>query len=68
MSHETFNLKPTLVADMLRKDKCPASLGVFDLHGKPNLLAVFVLPEHEEATRAFVATLHEQAGYVSPTY
>lgn len=65
---EEFSLKPTMIADMLRSDKCPASMGIFDKHGQPNLIAVFVLPEHQQAVTDFVAGLHKEAGYVSPIY
>lgn len=65
---EDFNLKPTVIANMLRKDGCPASMGCFDLHGKPNLIALFILPEYQQAAMDFVSGLHKEVGYVSPTY
>jgi hypothetical protein len=58
------------VIDMLERDKCPASVGGF-FH--PNsedmgLLMVLVKPEYADRTKAFIQTLYDEAGYVSPVY
>jgi len=63
------NIDVQLVADMLERDKCPASMGCFDYpDGSPGMLLVMAKPEFEQQFRAFLATLYESVGYVSPTY
>lgn len=63
---QLFHLRPAVMAEGLRKDKCPANLGVFDKDGKATLVSIFLLPEHEAAAKEFVAALHAAAGYTDP--
>jgi hypothetical protein len=57
------------VINMLEQDKCPASLGAFHYdNGDCGLVLLLAQPEYLDAINAFVKTLHDAAGYVSPVY
>lgn len=63
------NIDVQMVADMLERDKCPASMGCFDYpDGTPGMLLIMAPPAYEKQFREFLASLYEAAGYVSPTY
>jgi len=63
------NLDVQLVADMLERDNCPASMGCFDYpDGSPGMLLIMAHPKHEVKLREFLQQLYDTEGYVSPKY
>lgn len=66
---EPVRLDVQMVADMLDKDNCPASMGEFlRANGESGLVMILAKPEHKQALRSFLQGLYDEAGYVSPTY
>jgi hypothetical protein len=66
---EPHNLDVQMVADMLEKDNCPASMGAFTYpDGSNGLLLIMAKPEYAQQVKDFLQTLYAAAGYVSPKY
>ena len=65
----SHNLDVQMVADMLDKDNCPASMGAFTYpDGSDGLLLVMVQPKHHAKVDAFLKQLYAEEGYESPQY
>lgn len=66
---EPVRLDVQRVINMLERDKCPASVGCFEYPSrKMGLMMVLAKPEYADQIQAFIKTLYDQAGYVSPEY
>jgi len=64
---DSHHLNTQMMADMLEKDGCPASMGAFTYpDGTNGLLMIMAQPKYEQRIRDFLQALYDETGYVSP--